>query len=330
MDFAEAYNRIIGSKAKIFELLKMEKEFEDEKNSGRFFIEPLPRGYGVTIGNALRRVLLSSIQGWAISQVRIDGVEHEFAVVDGLLEDTVELLHNIRQVRCRMDGVGQASMVLDVQGECVVTAADFIDNPEVEILSPEDQYICTITDPNKSLHIEAMVMSGVGYVPASELKTKDTAIGVLTFDSNFSPVRQVSYSWENTRVGSETNYERLVLTIETNGAKTPDRILTEAAVELRKYFDWISRHQIEEEVTLERKKEQSIEYQKNINKSITELGLSRRAKNCLDVANITTVAELLEHTAEQLLSLKSFGEKSLVEIVNKLAEMDLYLREESE
>jgi DNA-directed RNA polymerase subunit alpha len=330
MDFAEAYNRIIGSKAKIFELLKMEKEIEEDKNRGRFSIEPLPRGYGVTIGNALRRVLLSSIQGWAISQIRIDGVEHEFAVMDGILEDTVEILHNIRRVRCRMGGVGQATIVLDVQGECVVTASDFIDNPDVEILDPEDHYICTITDPYRSLHIEAVVTTGVGFVPSSDLKSKDTAIGVLTFDSNFSPIKQVSYSWENTRVGSETNYERLVISIETNGTKSSDRILTEAAVELRKYFDWISRHQVEAEIEEERRKEKSVEYQRNVNKTIDDLGLSRRAKNCLDVANITTVAELIEYTPEQLLSLKSFGEKSLIEIVNRLAEMDLYLRDETE
>jgi len=211
-----------------------------------------------------------------------------------------------------------------------VTAADFDFNPEVEILDPEDHYICTITNPNRSLHIEALITSGIGFVQAAEIKSKDTAIGILTFDCNYSPVRQVSYSWENTRVGSETNYERLILTIESNGAKTPDRILTEAAVELRRYFDWISRHQVEEQEMEEKKREQSFEYQKNIQLTIEELGLSRRAKNCLDVANITTVAELIEYTPEQLLSLKSFGEKSLIEIVNKLNELNLSLREESE
>ncbi|MCD6118819.1 DNA-directed RNA polymerase subunit alpha [bacterium] len=330
MDFAEAYDQIIGSKAQVFDLLKMDKEFDESLNRGRFTIEPLPRGFGVTVGNALRRVLLSSIQGWAISQIRIDGVEHEFATIDGILEDTVEILHNIRQVRCRINGAVQSTLIIDIQGESVVTAADFADNPDVEILDPEDYYICTITDPNRSLHIEAAVTAGIGFVPAIELKSKDAAIGVLTFDSNYSPVRQVSYSWENTRVGSATNYERLILTLEADGTKTPDRILTEAAVELRKYFDWISRHQIEEEVAEERRKEQSIEYQRNISKTIDDLGLSRRAKNCLDVANITTVGELIEYTPEQLLTLKSFGEKSLIEIVNKLAEMDLYLREETE
>lgn len=330
MDYAEAYNRIIGSKAKVFDLLKIEKEFEQERNRGRFVIEPLPRGFGVTVGNALRRVLLSSIQGWAISQVRIDGVEHEFATMPGVLEDSVELLHNLRQVRCRLNGTNSSVIVLDVQGECVVTAADFLPNPEVDVLDAEDHYICTITDPDRSLHIEVTITTGFGFVPAAELKSKDTAIGVLTFDSNYSPVRQVSYSWENTRVGSETNYERMILMIESDGTKTPDRILTEAAVELRKYFDWISRHQIEEEVAEEKRREQSVEYLRNINKTIDDLGLSRRAKNCLDVANITTVAELIEYTPEQLLALKSFGEKSLIEIVNKLAEMNLYLREEAE
>lgn len=330
MDYSETYNRIIGSKAKVFDLLKLDKDLDDRKSRGRFTLEPLPRGYGVTIGNALRRVLLSSIQGWSVSKVRIDGVDHEFASLDGILEDTVELLHNIRRMRVRLNGVNQSTIILDVAGESVITADDFEYNPEVEILEPEDHYICTITDPKRSLHIEATITSGVGFVPAADLKSKDQAIGILTFDSNYSPVRQVAYSWENTRVGSDTNYERLILTIDTNGTKTPDRILTEAAVELRKYFDWVSRHQVEEEVFEEKKKEQSFEYQRNISKTIDDLGLSRRAKNCLDIANITTVAELIEYTPEQLLALKSFGEKSLEEIVDKLNEMNLSLREESE
>lgn len=330
MDYFDTYNQIIGSKAMVFDLLKMEKEIDNERNRGRFVIEPLPRGFGVTVGNALRRVLLSSVQGWAVSQVRIDGIEHEFAALDGLIEDTVELIHNLRKIRCRMNGATQATIVIDVFGERVVTAADFLDNPEVEILDPEDHYICTITDPKRSLRIEATVTAGVGFVPAASLKTDETAIGVLTFDSNYSPVKTVTFSWENTRVKAETDFERLILNIETDGTKSPDRILTEAAIELRKYFDWISRHQIEEEEMEVKRKEQSFEFQRNLAKTIEELELPKRAKNCLDVANITTVAELIEYTPEQLLALKSFGDKSLEDIINRLAELNLYLREEAD
>jgi len=313
-----------------FGLLKMER-YEDKPGiRARFVVEPLPRGFGITLGNSIRRVLLSSIPGYAISHVEIAGVPHEFATLQGILEDTTELLFNLRKVKVKLlDNVQSAVLTLDVSGERVVTAADFEKNPEVEIVHPEESYLCTITEKKRSLEMKATVSRGVGFVLAAELKRKDAPIGEIALDANFSPVERVAYTVENTRVGKETDFERLVMIVECSGSKTPDEVLAEASSQLNSYYQWFREEQnkflgVTEEPAVDE------ELVRKLDMAVEDLGLSSRAYNCLTAAKVRTVRELLEFTPEQLMSIKNFGEKSLVEIVNKLAELGLFLSEKED
>jgi DNA-directed RNA polymerase subunit alpha len=324
---AEPATRNVLEYQDAFQFLKMDKEEVRGPNACSFAIEPLPRGFGATLGNALRRTILSSIIGCCITYVKIEGMPHEYMALDGVLEDSIEMLLNIRRIKVNLLGRESSQTVrLSVSGERVVTAGDFQGNPEVEIFNPE-QVICTLTGTSSRLEIEAIVTRGRGYKTAAELKRKDTPIGVITLDCNYSPVERVAYEVDNTRVGSATDFEKLSLTIETNGTKTADAVLGEGAIEMRRYLNWITDKQaeairdvpFEEPVDAETKAKMSI--------MIEELGLSGRAMNCLKNANVKSVAELLEYTPEQLMGFKNFGEKSLVEIVDKLAEMGLFLKE---
>lgn len=310
-----------------FNLLSMAKQVEDTGTRGRFVIEPLPRGFGATLGNALRRTILSSIVGCGITEVKIEGMPHEYQALDGVLEDSIELILNIRRVKVNILGRSNRQVLrLTVGGERVVTAADFQSNPEVEVFNPE-QVICTLTDKSSRLEIEAVVTRGMGYKTAGELKRKDAPIGVITLDCNFSPVERVAYEVDNTRVGSETDFEKLTLTVEGNGTKTADAILGEGAAELRRYLTWITDKQSSMMSFIPQETQVDPETQGKLNMTIEELVLSGRAYNCLRNASIRKVGDLLEYSAEQLMGLKNFGEKSLTEIVDKLASMGLYLKD---
>jgi DNA-directed RNA polymerase subunit alpha len=312
--------------ADAFGLLSLRKELP-EGSTGQFVIEPLPRGFGVTLGNALRRTILSSIVGCCITYVKIDGMAHEYMAMDGVLEDSIALLLNIRRIKVRLIGKENTQTLrLSVSGERVVTAGDFQSNPEVEIVNPS-QTICTLTSKDSRFTLEAVVTRGVGYKMASELKRKEAPIGVITLDCNYSPVERVAYEVENTRVGSATDYEKLTLTIETDGTKSADAVLGEGAAELRRYLTWLTDKQSALMVNVPLEGPFDAELKAKMGMVVDELGLSSRAANCLRNANVKTVGELLEYSADQLMSFKNFGEKSLVEIVDKLAEMDLYLKE---
>jgi len=313
--------------AEAFNLLSMRKVQEEGEYGATFSIEPLPRGFGATLGNAIRRTILSSIVGCCITYVKIEGLPHEYMAIDGVLEDSIELLLNLRRIKVNLLCREHSQMLqLSVKGERVVTAADFQSNPEVEIFNPE-QVICTLTNKDASLDIVATVTRGRGFRMATELKRKDAPIGVITLDCNYSPVERVAYAVENTRVGSATDFEKLMLTIETDGTKSPDAVLGEGSAELKRYLTWITDQQSSMMSYVPEEEPVDAELQAKLAMHIDELGLSGRAANCLRNANIRTVAELTECSADQLMSFKNFGEKSLVEIVDKLAEMELYLKE---
>lgn len=310
-----------------FGLLNMTKEQEDGSNLARFTVEPLPRGFGATLGNAMRRTILSSIIGCCITYVKIEGMPHEYMALEGVLEDSIELLLNLRRVKVNLLGRETSQILrLSVSGERVVTAADFQGNPEIEVINPE-QVLCTLTGKDSRLEIEATATRGRGYKMAAELKRKDTPIGVITLDCNYSPVERVAYEVENTRVGSATDYEKLTITIETDGSKSPDAVLGEGAAELKRYLTWITEKQSSMMSYMPAEEPIDAELKAKLSINVDDLGLSGRAANCLRNANVRTVGELVEYTPEQLMALKNFGDKSLVEIVDKLAEMGLYLKE---
>lgn len=310
-----------------FNLLHMGKEQEEAARVASFAVEPLPRGFGATLGNAIRRTILSSIVGCCITYVKIEGMPHEYLALDGVLEDSIEMLLNLRRIKVNLLCREHSQMLqLSVKGERVVTAADFLSNPEVEIFNPE-QVICTLTKKDASLDMVATVTRGRGFKMASELKRKDAPIGVITLDCNYSPVERVAFAVENTRVGSATDFEKLILTVETDGTKSPDAVLGEGAAELKRYLTWITDQQSSMMSYMPEEEPVDAELQAKLAMHIDELGLSGRAANCLRNAQIRTVGELTECTADQLMGFKNFGEKSLVEIVDKLAEMELYLKE---
>jgi len=313
--------------AEAFKLLKMVKAQDEGDDTARFSIEPLPRGFGATLGNAMRRTILSSIVGCCMTEVKIEGMPHEYMALDNVLEDSIELLLNMRKIKVNLLCDDHSQMLnLSVKGERVVTAGDFQPNPEVEIFNPE-QVICTLTRKDATLDMVATVTRGRGFKMASELKRKDASIGVITLDCNYSPVERVAFEVENTRVGSATDFEKLILTIETDGTKTPDAVMGEGAAELRRYLNWITDQQSAMMSFIPEEEPVDAEQQAKLSMHIDELGLSGRAANCLRNASIRTVGELVECSADQLMSFKNFGEKSLVEIVDKLAEMGLYLKE---
>jgi DNA-directed RNA polymerase subunit alpha len=313
-----------------FGLLRMERTEVVSGVKARFVFEPLPRGFGMTLGNSLRRVLLAAIPGFAITHVEIAGVMHEFASLPGILEDTTELLFNLRKVKVKLlESVNSATLNLKVSGERAVTAADFKANPEVQVIDADAAYLCMITDSKRALELKATVSRGVGFVVAADLKHKDAPIGEVALDANFSPVERVAFTVENTRVGKETDFERVVITIECNGSKTPDEVLGEASSQLNSYYQWIREEQnrflgIEEEPAVDE------ELKRKLEMPIEQLELSSRAYNCLSATHIRAVGELTKYTAERLMGIKNFGEKSLVEIVDKLAELGLFLAEKED
>ncbi len=310
-----------------FHLLGMTKLIAEDGNTCTFSIEPLPRGFGATLGNALRRTILSNIQGCGITEVKIEGLPHEYQALEGVLEDSIELLLNIRRIKVNILGKSRTqNLHLSVSGERVVTAGDFQPNAEAEILNPE-QVICTLTDAKSKLEIDAVVSRGLGYKTAAELKRKDAPIGVITLDCNYSPVERVAFQVENTRVGSATDFEKLILTIETNATKSPDAVLGEGAAELRRYLTWITEQQSSMMTYTPVETVVDPELQAKLGMTVEDLQLPGRAYNCLRNANIRKVSELIEFTPEQLMALKNFGEKSLTDIVDRLQELGLYLKE---
>jgi len=297
---------------------------------GRFVVEPFERGFGTTVGNALRRILLSSLEGAAVTSVKIAGAEHEFTSLKGVLEDVTDIVLNVKSlvVKCHMEGRRTMRVHSEVTGP---VTADLIEaDSAVEIIN-RDHVLATLTD-DVTFDMEMEVRTGRGYAPADEWidPEADQEIGKIFLDASFSPVTRVRYRTEDTRVGQKTNYDRLVMEIWTNGTITPEMAMVEAAKILRKHLNpFVQYFELGEEIlesgTIEAPPSVDAELRKKLNMSIHEMELSVRANNCLEAAKIETVGELVKMTESDLLKIRSFGKTSLREVKRKLQDMDLSL-----
>ena len=292
----------------------------------QFTAEPFETGYGYTIGNALRRVLLSSIEGAAIASINIEGVDHEFQSVDGIVEDVTDIVLNLKKVLLISHKRDTTNLRIDVTRQGKVTAADIQADANIQVINP-DQVICTL-DVEQRFQADLEIKTGRGYVPGDENKTEEQAIGVIPIDSLFSPVSLVKYTVENTRVGQMTDYDKLILEIWTDGRITPDDALKQAASILKHHldvFDNLSEERVEFEAEQTEVSEEQNKLRKLLNMSVNEIELSVRAANCLNNANITTVGELAMKSEQEMLKYRNFGKKSLNEIKAKLEQLGLSL-----
>jgi DNA-directed RNA polymerase subunit alpha len=308
---------------------KIEREAE-ARNYGKFIISPLERGYGVTVGNALRRVLLSSLDGAAISSIRIVDVLHEFSDIPGVREDVIQVTLQVKQLRMKLDGVDSTRMHLEVRGEGTVTAADIIAPPEVEIVNP-DLYLFTVDSPKAKLDIEFMVERGRGYSPANE-RAGHTPIGELPVDAIYSPVKRVNWEVSSARVGQSTSYDKLTLEIWTDGTISPERALSTAARALIDHLRFIAG--ISEEtltVAIEKETSGSRLTSEVAETPVEALDLSVRVFNSLKrtgITNVGDVLDLLEKGEQAVMSIRNFGEKSLDELRQKMREKG-YLKDDT-
>lgn len=316
-------------------MLEMEKpriervEQDLSSNYGKFVIEPLERGYGTTLGNALRRVLLSSLPGAAVTSIKIDGVLHEFSTIPGVLEDTTEMILNIKQMVLRYDGNERKIIRLEKKGKQEVCAGDIEQDAEIEVLNP-DLHIATLDEDGK-LEIEMTVERGRGYVSADQQPYKnDDVVGLLPIDSIYTPVTKVNYVVDNARVGKRTDFDKLVLEVWTNGSIKPEEAISLSAQILIQYlnlFTEIDDTYAEVEILVEKEEEKK---DKVLEMSIEELELSVRASNGLKRANINSVGDLIEKTREEMSKIRNLGQKSLEEIERKLNELELTFKKSEE
>ncbi len=309
------------------ELIKPKRlEVEEDTHTpyyGKFACEPLERGFGLTIGNSLRRVLLSSLQGAAVFSVKIDGVLHEFSTVPGVVEDVTDIILNIKQINLKMHGEGVRTIRVEHKGEGLVTAGSIITDNSVEILNPE-QKIATVAGDGK-LVMEMKVRMDKGYMAAERSAEVEQEIGALPLDAVFTPIRKVAYRVVNTRVGQRTDYDKLVLEVWTNGSITPEDAVAYAAKILKEQLTVFINFEEESEPTTEDKPTTEEEINENLYRTVDELELSVRSANCLKNAKITYIGELVQRTEAEMLKTKNFGRKSLNEIKEILADMDLHL-----
>jgi DNA-directed RNA polymerase subunit alpha len=303
-------------------------------NYGLFVVEPFERGFGVTIGNSLRRILLSSLEGSAITRVKIQGVQHEFTTIPGVVEDVTDICLNLKSVIVKNHSVTSKTLRIEKHERGVVTAGDIIGDDSIEIIN-KDLVIATMTD-DVPLSMELTVMNGRGYVPAGEHYDRDPEIGVIPLDAIFSPVTRVRYRIEDTRVGQRTNYDKLILEIWTDGTVTPEMALVEAAKILRKHLNpFISYREpgpeLPPESGLKGMLDQTgyapvdLELEEKLGMSLAELNLSVRATNCLESEGINTVRDLVTKNEDQLLQVRNFGETTLSEVIERLHEIGLRL-----
>ena len=292
----------------------------------KFVAEPFETGYGHTIGNSLRRVLLSSLEGAAITSIKIDGAMHEFATVEGVVEDVTDIVLNLKKVLFRAPSRDTQMLLLSVNKEGAVTAGDIALNQNLELVNPS-QHICTI-DKKKKFEMELEVKVGRGFLPGDENKKPNQAIGVIAIDSLFSPVIRVRYAVENARVGQRTDYDRLILEVWTDGRISPDDALTQSSAILQHHLDVFvgyDKNAVEFEEVVDKQDEEKSKMKKLLNMSVNEIELSVRAANCLNNANITTVGQLAMKTEQEMLKYRNFGKKSLNEIKDKLTGLGLAL-----
>jgi DNA-directed RNA polymerase subunit alpha len=298
---------------------------------GEFHVEPFERGFGHTVGNSLRRVLLSSLEGSAVTKIKIQGVQHEFSTLPGMVEDITELVLNIKGLVVKNHTESPKTIRIERDKRGVVTAADILHDESVEVINP-DHILCTLTD-DVPFHVEMTVENGRGYRPAAEGHTEDLEVGAIPIDAIFSPVVRVEYRVENTRVGQRTNYDKLILRIWTTGTLNPEMAIVEAAKILRKHLNpFVQYYEPGPGLPADgspydghRESHVDAETDRKLNMSLAELELSVRATNCLESEGITTVRELVSRSEEQLLQVRNFGETTLKEVRSKLNEIGLEL-----
>jgi DNA-directed RNA polymerase subunit alpha len=309
------------------ELIRPKSIVIDEENHtsfyGKFVCEPLERGFGITIGNAMRRILLSSLQGAAIVSVKFDDVVHEFSTIPGVMEDVTEIILNLKEINLKLVDAEQAVIRLSRQDEGLVTAGDIEPNDFIEILNPE-QPIATLSKKGK-LNMEMVVKMGKGYVPAEKDSKGNQTIGVIFIDSSFSPIKKVNYVVSNARVGQITDYDKLTLEIWTNGSVLPEDSIGYAAKIVKEQMTPFINFDEEPEPVEVEEEEEGIKFNENLFRPVSELELSVRSANCLKNAEITLIGELVQKTESEMLKTKNFGRKSLNEIKTILSEMGLYL-----
>jgi len=306
-------------------------EISEDKRYGRFVVEPLERGYGITLGNSLRRIMLSSLPGVAVSQVKIEGVLHEFSSIPGVKEDVTEIIMNIKNLAIKSNSEGNEvkTAYIEYEGEGIVHASDIQVDQDIEILNP-DLVIATLSGKDTKLYMELTITKGRGYVSADKNKTEDFPIGVIAIDSIYTPVERVNVTVENTRVGQITDYDKLTLDVYTNGTLVPDEAVSLAAKVLSEHlslFIDLSENAKTAEVMVEKEDD---EKEKVLEMSIDELELSVRSYNCLKRAGINTVEELTNKTSEDMMKVRNLGRKSLEEVLAKLKELGLQLNPSDE
>ncbi len=306
-------------------------EISEDNKYGRFVVEPLERGYGITLGNSLRRIMLSSLPGVAVSQIKIEGVLHEFSSIPGVKEDVTEIVMNVKSlaIKSNSDANEVKTAYIEYEGEGVVRASDIQVDQDIEILNP-DLVIATLSGKDTKLYMELTITRGRGYVGADKNKTEDLPIGVIAIDSIYTPVERVNVTVENTRVGQITDYDKLTLDVFTNGTLVPDEAVSLAAKVLSEHlslFIDLSENAKTAEVMVEKEDD---EKEKVLEMSIDELELSVRSYNCLKRAGINTVEELTNKTSEDMMKVRNLGRKSLEEVLAKLKELGLQLNPSDE
>ena len=307
-------------------------EISEDKKYGKFVVEPLERGYGTTLGNSLRRIMLSSLPGSAVSQVKIDGVLHEFSSIAGVKEDVTEIIMNVKSlaIKNNSDTNEPKTAYIEFEGEGVITAADIQADADIEILNPE-QVIATLSGgADSKFYMELTITNGRGYVSADKNENDDLPIGVIAVDSIYTPVERVNMAVENTRVGQKIDYDKLTLEVYTNGTLNPDDAVSLAAKVLSEHLNlFIDLSEISQNAEIMVEKENN-EKEKVLEMNIDELELSVRSYNCLKRAGINTVEELCSRTSEDMMKVRNLGRKSLEEVLAKLKELGLQLNSSEE
>ena len=296
-------------------------KLDNDNMYAKFVCEPLERGYGITLGNSLRRILLSSLPGAAITSMKVDGVQHEFTTIPGVVEDVVEIILNLKQVRLKIFDNEEKSLRIDVEKEGEITAGDIVGDANVEILNP-DLHIATLAQGGK-LHMELTANRGRGYNPSVKNKKQNQPIGIIAIDSIYTPVKKVNFYVENTRVGQITDYDKLTIELWTDGSMTPDDALSLAAKVMNEHlalFIDLSEATKNTEVMIEKEESKK---EKVLETTIEELDLSVRSYNCLKRAGIINVEDLTNKTEEEMMKVRNLGRKSLEEVTNKLHSLGL-------
>lgn len=300
------------------------KEIDENGHYGKFVVEPLERGYGTTLGNCMRRILLSSLPGAAITSVKIDGILHEFSTIPGVKEDVTEIILNLKRLAVRINGDENKRAIINAVGPKEVTAADIIVDADTEIFNP-DLHIATLAD-NATLVMEMNLTSGRGYVPAEQNKKENTPIAEIPVDSIFTPVKKVNFTVDNARVGQVTDFDKLTLELWTDGSITPEEGVSIGAKIMQEHlnlFIGLGSDVDEMEFMIEKDEDRKV---KALEMTIEDLELSVRSFNCLKRASINTVEELTQRSEEDMMKVRNLGMKSLVEVKNKLAELGLSLK----